>query len=131
MVVVIIIGLLAAILIPQVAGRTDDARIAKAKADLRALSTAIDLFKADNGYYPGNEDGLKALIQRPSGVRRWPEGGYLKGRSTAPKDPWGNDYEYFCPGGEGRPYDVFCYGSDGKPGGEGVAADIATHNLGD
>jgi len=129
MVVVIIIGILAGMLIPQLVGRTDEARITKAKADLRTLSTAIDLFKADNGFYPSTDQGLRALIVQPPEAKHWPEGGYLKGRAEVPKDPWGNPYAYFCPGGEGRPYDIICYGADGKPGGTGVNADITTYNL--
>ena len=129
MVVVVIIGILASMLIPQLVGRTDEARLTKVKVDLQSLTTAVDLFKADNGFYPSTEQGLMALITAPPEAKHWPEGGYLKGRSDVPKDPWGNPYDYFCPGENGRAYDIICYGADGKPGGEKLNADIPCHTI--
>lgn len=129
MVVVIIIGLLAAVVVPQFLGRVDDARVAKAKQDIQALETALTLFKLDNFRYPSTEQGLSALAKRPAdgSARNWREGGYLKKLN---KDPWGNDYQYVSPGTHGE-YDLFSLGADGQPGGEGVNADIANWTLGD
>lgn len=128
MVVVIIIGLLAAVVVPQIFGRVDDARIAKAKQDIAAMETALTLFKLDNFRYPTTEQGLNALVQKPADpdIRNWRQGGYLKRLN---KDPWGNDYQYVYPGTRGREYDLFSFGADGQPGGEGVDADIGNWNL--
>ena len=118
MVVVIIIGLLAAVVVPQFLGRVDDARIAKAKQDIQALETGLTMFKLDNFSYPTNEEGLKALVEKPNdpNIKNWRPGGYLK---RLPKDPWGNDYQYQYPGTHG----------DIDIGGEGVNADIGNWNL--
>lgn len=129
MVVVVIIGILAAWILPQLAGRTDQARVARAKMDIKTLSVAVDLFKVDNGFYPSIEDGLKALVEKPPSASNWPEAGYLKGLRTAPKDPWGRPYGYVAPGEGGLPYEIVCYGADGKPGGEGIDADISSATL--
>jgi general secretion pathway protein G len=127
MVVVIIIGLLAAVVVPQFLGRVDDARIAKAKQDIQALETGLTMFKLDNFSYPTSEEGLKALVEKPNdpNVKNWRAGGYLK---RLPKDPWGNDYQYQSPGTHGD-VDVFSFGADGQVGGEGVNADIGNWNL--
>jgi general secretion pathway protein G len=127
MVVVIIIGLLAAVVVPQFLGRVDDARIAKAKQDVQAMETALTLFKLDNFRYPTTEQGLNALVQKPADpeIRNWRSGGYLK-RVT--KDPWGRDYQYAYPGTQGE-YDLFSFGNDGQPGGEEANADIGNWNL--
>jgi general secretion pathway protein G len=127
MVVVIIIGLLAAVVVPQFLGRVDDARIAKAKQDIQALETGLTMFKLDNFSYPTNEEGLKALVEKPNdpNVKNWRSGGYLK---RLPKDPWGNDYQYQYPGTHGD-IDIFSFGADGQAGGEGVNADIGNWNL--
>src|SRR5688572_7579414 len=92
MVVVIIIGLLAAVIVPQVVGRVDEARVTKARQDIQAIETALTMYRLDNFKYPSTDQGLKALIQQPSDptVRNWRPGGYLKSGSS--KDPWGNDY---------------------------------------
>jgi len=129
MVVVVIIGILAAWLMPQLVGRADQARVARAKLDIKTLSVTLDLFKVDNGYYPSTEEGLKALVEKPASASHWPEGGYLKGLKSLPKDPWGRPYEYVSPGEGGLPYEVVCYGADGKPGGDGFAADISSATL--
>jgi general secretion pathway protein G len=128
MVVVIIIGLLAAVVVPQFMNRVDDARVAKAKEDIQAMQTALTMFKLDNYTYPTPELGLKALAQKPDSttVKNWRPGGYLQ---HVNKDPWGNDYVYQIPGTHGGEYDLYSLGSDGRPGGEGTAADIGNWNL--
>jgi general secretion pathway protein G len=127
MVVVIIIGLLAAVVVPQFLGRVDEARKVKAKQDIQGLETALTMYKLDNFSYPTNEEGLKALVEKPNdpNVRNWRAGGYLK---RLPKDPWGYDYQYQSPGTHGE-VDVFSLGADNQPGGEGVNADIGNWNL--
>jgi general secretion pathway protein G len=128
MVVVIIIGLLAAVVVPQFLGRVDDARVTKAKQDVQAMQTALTMFKLDNYVYPSTDMGLKALAQKPdaSTVKNWRPGGYLQ---HVNKDPWGNDYQYHLPGTHGGEYDLYSLGADGKPGGEGYDADIGNWNL--
>jgi general secretion pathway protein G len=129
MVVVIIIGLLAAVIVPQVVGRVDDARINKARQDIQAISTALTLYRLDNFKYPTTDQGLKALVQQPSdpSIRNWRQGGYIQ--SGAGKDPWGNDYQYVYPGTRGREYDLFSLGADAQEGGEGPNADIGNWNI--
>ncbi len=128
MVVVVIIGLLAALIVPNMLGHVDDARVGKAKADIQALETALADYKLDNFNYPSTQLGLKALIEKPNDptVLHWRTGGYLQ---HLPKDPWGNDYQYQYPGTHGE-FDVFSFGADGQPGGEGVNADIGNWNTG-
>lgn len=123
MVVVIIIGLLAAVIVPQVIGRVDEARITKAKQDIQAFETALTMYRLDNFRFPTTDQGLRALVQQPTdpSIRNWRAGGYLQRLN---KDPWGNDYQYVYPGTRGREYDLFSLGADGQPGGEGVNADI-------
>ncbi|RMD79146.1 MAG: type II secretion system protein GspG [Gammaproteobacteria bacterium] len=125
MVVVVILAILAAIVVPRIMDRPEAARIAKAKADIRAIQSALDLYKLDNGSYPSTDEGLEALVRRPPGARRWKEGGYL---DRLPKDPWGRPYLYLNPGVHG-PVDVYTLGADGRPGGEGKDADIGNWNL--
>jgi general secretion pathway protein G len=127
MVVVIIIGLLAAVVVPQFLGRVDDARVAKAKQDIQALETALTMFKLDNFVYPTAEMGLQALVVKPNdpNIKNWRQGGYLKRLN---KDPWGNDYQYQVPGTHGE-YDLSSFGADGQAGGTGVNADIGNWNL--
>ncbi len=127
-VVVVIIGLLAAVVTQTLAGRTDDARIAKAKQDIQAMETALTLFKLDNFRYPTTEQGLRALVEKPADpeIRNWREGGYVKRLS---KDPWGRDYLYESPGTHGD-VDVYTFGADGQAGGEKANADIGNWNLG-
>lgn len=129
MVVVVIIGLLAAIVAPKILGRTDDARVAKAKQDIRALESALELYKLDNFSYPSTQQGLEALVTRPSGdpqPRNYKQGGYIK---SLPTDPWGNAYQYLQPGVKTE-VDIFSLGSDNKPGGDGAATDIGNWDLG-
>ena len=127
MVVVIIIGLLAAVVVPQFLGRVDDARVAKAKQDIQALETALTMYKLDNFVYPTAEMGLQALVTKPNdpSIKNWRAGGYLKRLN---KDPWGNDYQYQNPGTHGE-YDLFSFGADGQPGGTGINADVGNWNL--
>jgi len=126
-VVVAIIAILAAYIAPKVAGRVDDARISKAKSDIRVLESSLELYKLDNFSYPSNQDGLKALVSRPSSsnAKNWREGGYIKKLN---KDPWGNDYEYQIPGSNGE-FDIFSKGADAAVGGTDNAADIGNWNL--
>lgn len=129
MVVVVIIGLLAAIVAPKILGRTDDARAAKAKQDIRALESSLELYKLDNFNYPSTQQGLEALVTRPSGdpePKNYKQGGYIK---SLPQDPWGNPYQYLQPGVKGET-DIFSLGADNKPGGDGSAADIGSWDLG-
>jgi general secretion pathway protein G len=127
MVVVIIIGLLAAVIVPQFMGRVDDARITKARSDLQSVETALTMYRLDNFRYPTTEQGLSALVTRPNdpSVRNWRPEGYLQ---RAIKDPWGNEYQYQFPGTRGRDYDLFSFGADAQEGGEGVNADVGNWN---
>ena len=119
MVVVIIIGLLATLILPNVLGRQDQAFQVKAKADIRAISGQMSMYKLDNFAFPNNSEGIQALVTNP-GKSTWR--GYL---DKLPKDPWNNDYQYSQPGTNNTTtYDIWSLGSDGAPGGEGSAADI-------
>lgn len=126
-VVVAIIAILAAYIAPKVAGRVDDARISKAKSDIRVLESSLELYKLDNFVYPSSGQGLTALVTKPSGEggKNWREGGYIKKLN---KDSWGNDYQYAFPGTNGE-FDVFSLGADAAVGGENDAADIGNWNL--
>ncbi len=107
------------------------ARVARAKSDLAAFKTALQLYYDDNQVLPSQRQGLQALVQRPAGEpvpRNWRPGGYLD-RRTLPRDPWNNDYVYFSPGRDNEPFEVVCYGADGQPGGEGLNADLSTSDL--
>ena len=130
MVVVVIIGLLAAVIVPTVISRVDDARIAKAKQDIQALEAALLQFRLDNSKYPTTEQGLAALSTAPTdpSIRHWRPGGYIQRIS---KDPWGFDYHYENPGTHGKEFDLYSLGSDDQPGGEGTSADIGTWNMSD
>jgi len=128
MVVVVILGILAAIIVPRISDEPDKARVAKARQDIRAIEGALQLYKLDNFYYPSQQQGLEALVQKPGGdppARNWKAGGYL---ARLPKDPWGNPYQYLNPGVRGE-FDLFSLGADNQPGGEGPAADIGNWNL--
>lgn len=123
MVVVVILGVLAAIVVPRVMSRPDEARLLKAQQDVRAISAALDLFKLDNFNYPTTDQGLVALTERPGDLpdnARWRDGGYL---AALPSDPWGRAYLYLQPGERG-PFDLYSLGADGLPGGEGSNADV-------
>jgi general secretion pathway protein G len=128
MVVVVIIGLLAAVILPNVFGNVVKAQITKAKSDIQAIEAGLTMYKLDNFKYPSTELGLNALVQRPNDptVRHWRENGYLKRISA---DPWGNPYQYVFPGTRGQEYDLFSFGADSQEGGEGENADIGNWNL--
>jgi general secretion pathway protein G len=129
-VVVFILGLLAAIVAPKIMGRTDDAKIADAKVQIRNFETGLKLFKIDNGFYPDTEQGLDSLITKPSAGKipqSYREGGYLE-QKKIPLDPWGNPYVYVSPGIHGD-FDIMSYGGDGKEGGEGKDADITNWGM--
>jgi len=112
--VLVILGVLAALVIPKFTGRSKQARETAAKTDLRTISTAIDAFETDNSRFPNTEEGLNALVTAPSGVTNW-RGPYLKG--GVPKDPWGNVYQYRQPGQQNTSdYDVYSFGPDGREG---------------
>jgi general secretion pathway protein G len=127
MVVVIILGILAAIVAPNVIGRIDDAQIARVQQDLRNIESALKFYRLDNFSYPTSEQGIDALVTRPSdpNIKNWKVGGYLP---RIPKDPWGNPYQYLSPGNNGE-FDVYTLGRDGRPGGEGLDADIGNWEL--
>jgi len=129
-VVVVIIGILATLIAPQILGRVDEARVTAAKQDIRTLGTALDFYKMDNFRYPTTDQGLEALVKSPDdpSIRNWRAGGYLKSNSV-PKDPWGNEYRYLQPGSKGGDYDLYSFGADGEAGGEDADADIGSWNL--
>jgi len=130
MVVIVILGILAALVVPNIVGRTDDARVAKAKQDIQGIMTALNLYRLDNYQYPSTQQGLEALVAPPQGdppARNWKAGGYLP-NGQAPKDPWGFPYQYLNPGTHGE-VDIFSLGRDGKPGGDGPDADIGNWTL--
>ncbi len=125
MVVVVIMGVLAALVVPRLMGRTDDARILAAKQDIATLMQALKLYRLDNQRYPTNEQSLQALVTQPSAgpaPPHWKTGGYV---DRLNKDPWGNPYQYQSPGSHGE-VDVYSFGADGKPGGTGSDADIGS-----
>jgi general secretion pathway protein G len=129
-VVVFILSLLAAIVAPKIIGRTDDARIAEGKVQIKNFETALKLFKLDNAFYPSTEQGLAALIEKPATGQvpeKYREGGYLE-QKKIPADPWGNPYIYISPGVYGD-FDLISYGADGKEGGEGKDADIKNWDI--
>lgn len=128
MVVIVIIGILAALIVPKIMSRPDDARIVAAKQDIGSIMQALKLYKLDNHAYPTTEQGLQALVQKtstPPIPPNWKDGGYLE---HLPVDPWGKPYQYLSPGLHGK-VDVFSFGADGAPGGEGNDADIGSWNL--
>ena len=128
LVVVVIIGILAAIVVPRVMDEPDRARVTKAKQDIQAMVTALNMYRLDNYVYPSTEQGLEALVRRPSGqpeAPNWRPGGYL---DRLPVDPWGRPYQYLYPGVHGE-FDVWTFGANGMPGGEGINAEIGNWNL--
>jgi len=121
MVVVVILGILAALIAPSVIGRIDDAQIVAAKQDISAIENALKLYRLDNFRYPTTEEGLNALVTRPDDPQaKWPEDGYLP---RLPKDPWNRPYLYLSPGNKSS-IDIYSLGRDGQPGGTGPDADI-------
>ena len=128
LVVILILSLLVAIVAPRILGRTDEARKTAAQVQIKQLEGALNLFRLDNGFYPTTEQGLEALVTKPTISpipSKWREGGYLP---KVPQDPWGKNFVYLSPGTHGE-YDLVCYGADGEPGGEGKDEDIQNWNL--
>jgi general secretion pathway protein G len=128
MVVVVILGILAALVVPKIMDNPDKARILKVEQDIRAIETALKLYKLDNYMYPTTEQGLEALVKKttlPPEPRQWKEGGYL---DRLPQDPWGFPYNYLSPGVHGE-FDLYSLGADGQPGGSGIYADIGNWQL--
>jgi general secretion pathway protein G len=128
MVVVAILAILAALVVPRVMGRTDDAKRTAAKVQVRNIEGALQLYKLDTSMYPTTDQGLKALIEKPTvGVipKNWKAGGYL---DKVPLDPWGTPYKYMSPSLKGD-YEIISLGVDGEPGGEGTNSDIMNWNL--
>ncbi|MDX1634566.1 MAG: type II secretion system major pseudopilin GspG [Marinobacter sp.] len=128
MVVMVILGLLVAIVAPNIMGRSDQAKVTVAKTQMKNIANALDLYRLDNGHYPSTQQGLEALVSKPSGSpepRNWNPEGYLK---SVPEDPWGSEYQYISPGAE-KPYNLYSYGADGREGGEGDAADISVWDI--
>jgi len=122
LVVVVILGILAAIVVPRVMERPGEARITRARQDIQGIVTALNIYRLDNFIYPSSEQGLQALTNKPSGQPDAPnwKGPYLDG---IPKDPWGKPYQYQRPGQHAE-IDIYTYGADGKPGGDGESADV-------
>ena len=130
MVVMVILGLLVAVVAPNMLGKGDQARVTVAQTQIRELSNALDFYKLDNFSYPGTEQGLEALVSKPSGFpepKNWNKDGYMK---TVPADPWGNPYQYISPGVNG-PFDLYSLGADGKEGGDEDGADIGNWDIKD
>jgi len=126
MVVVVILGILAALIAPNLIGRIDDARVTAARNDIRTIESALQLYRMDNFRYPSTEEGVEALVTKPDDPDiKWPEGGYLQ---RLPKDPWDRPYLYLQPGNNGI-YDLYTFGRDGQQDGEGPDADIGNWNL--
>jgi general secretion pathway protein G len=125
MVVVVIIGILGALVVPKLLGRTGESRVVAAKVDIASLMQALKLYKLDNQRYPTAEQGLQALTTKPTSgpaANGWKTGGYI---DKLPKDPWGNAYQYLAPGVHGE-VDLFSLGADGQPGGAGDDADVGS-----
>lgn len=128
MVVVVIIAILGALVGPKLLGRTDEARVIAARQDIATIMQALKLYRLDNSRYPTTEQGLQALVARPTSgppAPGWKEGGYL---DRMPKDPWGSPYQYLSPGVKGE-VDVFSLGADGQPGGTDGDSDIGSWEL--
>ena len=128
MVVVVILGILASFIAPRIMDKPDEARVTKAKQDISALGSALDIYRLDNFVYPTTDQGLEALVAQPTSPPEppnWKQGGYIK---NLKKDPWGNDYLYLNPGQNGE-IDIYSLGADGAPGGEGINADIGSWDI--
>ncbi len=128
MVVVVILGILAALVVPKIISRPDEARAIGAKQDIASLMQALKLYRLDNQRYPTTEQGLQALTLQPATAPaplNWKAGGYIE---RLPRDPWGHPYQYLNPGVHGE-IDIFSFGGDGAPGGEGNDADIGSWSL--
>jgi len=120
MVVVVILGILAAVVVSKVADRPDEAKLVKVKQDILTFESALNLYKLDNDVYPTTDEGLEALVTEPAGARNWKQGGYV---ARLQNDPWNTPYQYLSPG-ENNQIDIYSFGADKQPGGEGINADI-------
>ena len=128
MIVVVILGILAAVVVPKILDRPDQAKLTAAKADIANIMQALKLYRLDNGFYPATDQGLQALVQKPASnpqPANWKQGGYIE---RLPTDPWKSPYQYLNPGLKGE-IDVFSYGADKQSGGEGNDADIGSWSL--
>jgi len=131
LVVLVILSILATIIGPKLFGRTEEARRTAAMVQIRNIESALALYERDNGSFPTTEQGLEALVEKPSSEPaplNWHEGGYLD-KGKVPLDPWHNPYVYLSPGVHSKEYDLESYGADGEDGGEGKYADIESWNL--
>ena len=123
LVVLAIIGILASVVVPSILDNPDKARVIKAQQDIKTIESAMQMYKLDNFVYPSTDQGIEALVDKPTGgtiPKNWKEGGYLK---DLPEDPWGNPYQYEQPGRNG-PIDIYSLGADGQPDGDDMNADI-------
>lgn len=128
MVVVVIMGILASLVVPKLIARTGESKVAAAKVDIATVMQALKLYRLDNQRYPTTEQGLRALVEKPTtgpAANGWKAGGYLE---KMPKDPWGNPYQFLSPGVKGE-VDLISLGADGQPGGSGDDADIGSWEL--
>ena len=129
MVVVVILGILVAFAVPNIMDNPERARITKAEHDIRAIENALEMYRMDNFRYPTTDQGLRALVERPSSPpepRNWKSGGYMR---SLPSDPWGGEYQYRAPDNQGERVRIYTYGADGRPGGEGENAEISNLDL--
>ncbi len=128
MIVVVILGILAAVVVPKILDRPDQAKVIAAKSDISVLLQQVKIYRLDNGFYPSTDQGLAALVTKPTAPplpTNWKTGGYVE---RLPSDPWGHPYQYVNPGLHGE-IDIYSLGADGQPGGEGNNADIGSWNL--
>lgn len=128
LVVIVIMGILAALVVPKLMSRPDEARTVAARHDIMALMQALKMYRLDNSRYPSTEQGLQALVSKPAGSpqpNNWKAGGYIE---RLPRDPWGAPYQFLNPGAHGE-IDVLSFGADGIAGGEGIDADIGSWQL--
>ena len=127
LVVIVILGILAAVVVPRIMDQPDQARVTKARQDVQSMVTALNIYRLDNFNYPSTDQGLDALLKKPSGLPatpNWKSGGYI---DRLPTDPWGTPYQYLNPGLNGE-LDVYSLGADGAAGGEGINSDIGNWN---
>ena len=125
MIVLVIIGVLAAAVTPVLVSRADKAKVTRAKGDIKHIADQVKLFKMEQNRYP---DAMEDLVNRPSFAKDWPEGGYLE---KVPRDPWGADYIYKKPADNGKEFDIAAYGADNQQGGEGFDADLSYWTMDD
>ncbi|MGD9807248.1 MAG: type II secretion system major pseudopilin GspG [Deferribacterales bacterium] len=128
LVVIVILGILGSLLVPKFLDKPDEARVAKANLDIKAIESALKIYKLENSVYPTTEQGLEALIRKPEVEpipKNYKRGGYIEENSI--KDPWDNDYVYRSPGEDDRDYEIISYGADGKEGGEDFNTDIKSY----